>query len=94
MKNIRIIKTGINVSKILQQLNQYSEDWGGQKQMQNTDQLDADKYIVTTDVLQLIMGGIEKEGQYVGDTEICIETPAYKKHTEVVGFLKRNFKKF
>jgi hypothetical protein len=46
--------------------------------MQNADQLDADKYIVTTDVLQLIMGGIEKEGQYVGDTEICIETPHIK----------------
>jgi hypothetical protein len=94
MKNIRIIKTGINVSKILQQLNQHPEDWGSQKQMQNTEQLDADKYIVTTDVLQLIMGGIEKEGQYVGDTEICIETPAYKKHTEIVRFLKRNFRKF
>jgi len=28
MKNIKIIKTGINVSKILKQLEQHPEDWG------------------------------------------------------------------
>ena len=31
MKNIKIIKTGINVSKIKKQLEKYPEDWGSQK---------------------------------------------------------------
>ena len=31
MKNIKIIKTGINVSKIRKQLEKYPEDWGSQK---------------------------------------------------------------
>jgi len=55
MKNIRVIRTGINVSKILKQLNQYPEDWGNQKKVKGTEQLDHEKYIVTTDVLQLVM---------------------------------------
>ena len=76
MKNIRIIQTGVDVSKILEQLKQYPEDWGSQKKIERTEQLDPTKYTVTVDVLQLIMGGIEKEEQYVGDTEICIKTPA------------------
>ena len=95
MKNIRILKTGVNVSKILEQLKQYPEDWGSQKNIKdkNIEQLDPSQYTVTVDVLQLIIGGIEKEGQYVGDTEICIQTPAYEKHTEVLKFLKTYFKK-
>jgi hypothetical protein len=40
--------------------------------------LDPTEYTVTVDVLQLIMGGVETEDQYVGNTEICIQTPAYK----------------
>jgi hypothetical protein len=31
LDNIRIIKTGINVSKIKAQLEQYADDWGNQK---------------------------------------------------------------
>ena len=38
MDNIRIIKTGINVSKIVRQLEKYSEDWGGQKKMEGVEQ--------------------------------------------------------
>jgi hypothetical protein len=45
-------------------------------------------------VLQLVMGGVENLNQYVGDTEICIPTPACAHHTAVIAFLKRNFKKF
>ena len=95
MKNIRVIKTGIDVSKILEQIKQHPEDWGSHKNIKDKkiEQLDPTKYTVTVDVLQLIMGGIEKEGDYVGDTEICIQTPAYEKHTEVLKFLKTYFKK-
>lgn len=95
MDNIRIIKTGINVSKILKQLKDYPEDWGGQKQMEGAESLlDYGFPEVNAGVLQLVMGGVESLDQYVGDTEICIPTPAAKHHTEVIGFLKRNFGKF
>ena len=93
MNNIRIIKTGVDVSKILEQLKQYPEDWGSQKNIKDTEQLDSNKYTVTVDVLQLIMGGITKEGEYVGNTEICNKTPAYEHHTEVLKFVFDRFKK-
>ena len=94
MDNIRIIKTGINVSKILRQLQKYPEDWGSQKKLSGTEQLDPTKYTVTADVLQLVIGAVNSPDEYVGDTEHCIPTPAYHKHTEIIGFLKRHFKKF
>jgi hypothetical protein len=93
MKNIRIIKTDIDVSSILQQLHQHPEDWGSQKNVENAQQLDPIEYTVTVDVLQLIMGGVETEDQYVGNTEICIQTPAYEKHTEILNYLGKYFKK-
>ena len=95
MANIRIIKTGINVSKILKQLHQYPEDWGVQRTVGGAQSmLDRGFPEVEAGVLQIVMGGVESLDQYVGDTEICIPTPAYKRHTEVVGFLRRNFKRF
>ena len=93
MDNIKIIRTDINVSKIVKQLEQYSDDWGIQKTMENTEQVGGDT-IVRAGVLQLVMGGITKPDEYVGDTEICIRTPAYYRHTEIIGFMKRHFKEF
>ncbi len=93
MKNIRIIQTGVDVSRILDQLHQYPEDWGSQKNIENTKQQDPTKYTTTADVLQLIIGGVETEDQYVGNTEICIKTPAYEKHTEILNYLRKYFKK-
>jgi hypothetical protein len=93
MKNIKIIEKNIDVSKIVKQLHQYKEDWGSQKEINKTQQLDSTKYTVTTDVLQLIIGGVNSEDEYVGDTEICIKTPAYYKHTEVINFVEKRFKK-
>jgi hypothetical protein len=95
MNNIRVIKTGINVSKILKQLQQYPSDWGVQKRMEGVQNVHEEFGFpeISAGVLQLVMGGIEKLGDYVGDTEICIPTPAYSRHTEIVGFLKRNFHK-
>jgi hypothetical protein len=95
MQNIRIVKTGINVSKILKQLKQYPEDWGGQTKIEHTDSmLNYGFPQVEAGVLQLVMGGVKSRDEYVGDTEICIPTPAAKRHTEIMGFLTRNFKKF
>lgn len=93
LDNIRIIKTGINVSKILKQLEQYPNDWGVQKTMEGAQSLlDRGFPEVNAGVLQLVIGGVENAQQYVGDTDICIETPAYRRHTEIVKFLKRHFK--
>lgn len=93
MKNIRIIETNVDVSSILAQLKKYPEDWGSQKNIENTKQQDPTKYTTTVDVLQLIMGGVETEGEYVGNTEICIKTSAYDHHTEILKFLFYRFKK-
>ena len=94
MDNIRIIKTGINVSKIMRQLEKYPEDWGNQKTIEGSQQLDSKIYTIKAGVLQLVMGGITRPDEFVGNTEINIETSAYYRHTEVISFLKRHFHKF
>lgn len=95
MKDIKIIKTGINVSKILKQLQEYPEDWGSQRNIEGTDSLLNYGYPeLSAGVLQLVMGGVESVDQYVGDTEYCKETPAYYHHTEIVNFLKRHFPEY
>jgi Cupin domain len=94
--NIRVIKKGINVSKILKQLHQYPEDWGSQKNIEGVQDL-VDGYgfpAVQASVLQLVVGVVSSTEQYVGDSEISKSTPAYLHHTEVISFLKRHFKKF
>jgi len=91
MNNIRVVKTDIDVSKIQAQLKKNSGDWGSQKGLDNVELKDPHQYITSVDVLQLIMGGIETLGQQVGDTEICIKTPAYKNHNEVRKYLRKYF---
>ena len=95
MDNIKIIKTGINVSKILAQIKQNPSDWGAQKTTEGNLSLVERGYPdLDIGVLQLVMGTVEKAEDYVGDSELSVPTPAYKNHTEIIGFLKRNFKKF
>jgi len=95
MNNIKIIKTGINVSRILKQLHQYPEDWEGQKKVDNTGSLISRGYAdLPIGVLQLVMGAVTKAEDFVGDSELSVQTPAYDHHTEMIAFLKRNFKKF
>jgi len=95
LDNIKIIKTGINVSKILKQLNDNPQDWGAVRNNEGAQSmLDRGFPEVEAGVLQLVMGGVRNVEEYVGDTEICIPTPACKHHTEVIGFMTRNFKKF
>jgi len=91
MKNIRVIKTNIDVSKIQLQLKKHPGDWGSQKGLDSVEVKDPHQYITSVDVLQLVMGGIETPGQQVGDTEICIKTPAYKNHSEIRKYLKKYF---
>lgn len=91
MKNIRIIKTGINVSKIQRQLDEHAADWGSQKNLPGVELQDPRKLYTTVEVLQLVMGALEQPDQYVGDSELSVQTPALKHHTEIVNFLKRHF---
>jgi len=91
MNNIKILKSNIDVSRFLKQLQDHPEDWGSQKNLDDSKQLDPTKYTVTVDVLQLVMGGITYEGEYVGNTEICIPTPAYNKHSKILSTLKKQF---
>lgn len=75
------------------QLKQYPEDWEIQKNMENASSLTDRGYKnLPAGVLQLIVGGVEKQEDFVGDSEICIPTPAFYKHTEVVNFIKARFK--
>jgi len=91
MKNIRVIKTGLNISKIVKQLEQYPEDWGSQKKLGQVESLlDRGYDNINADVLQLVIGSVRNSKDFVGDSEISIATPAYQRHTEVVAWLKRN----
>lgn len=94
MKYIKVIKTNIDVTKILKQLKKYPNDWGSQRDLKKVEIKDPHTHITTVDVLQLVMGGVKNPDQQVGDTDICIKTPAYKNHTEVIKFLKNNFDTF
>jgi len=88
---IKVIKTKIDTKKIIHQLEKNPGDWGSQQKLKNVELKDPHTHITTVDVLQLIMGGIEKPGQVVGDTEICIKTPAYGHHSEIRKILKKEF---
>jgi len=94
MKNIRIIKTDINVSKIVRQLNEHPEDWNYQQKLPESKVLDPHVYISEAAVLQLVIGTIENPDEYVFDSEGCMPAPAYYRHTAAIAFLKRHFKNF
>ena len=92
MKNIKILQTNIDVSSIVDQLNQYPEDWGNVKRLKGIGRQDPHTKIVTSDVLQLVMGGISNPNEFVGDTEITLPTEATQRHTEIQRFLSSSFK--
>ncbi len=95
MKNIRVIRRNVNVSKILAQLKEFPEDWNSQMKIESAHSLlDQGFPEVAAGVLQIVIGGVTSMDQYVGDTEYCIPTPAYKKHTEIVGWLRDNYPLF
>ena len=87
MKNIRILKENIDVSEIVKDLVRYSEDWGNVGRMKGIDRQDPHTRLVKSGVLQLVMGGISKPGEFVGDTEICVPTEATKKHIAIQKWL-------
>lgn len=92
MSNIKILKTGVDVSRILEQLKQHSEDWGAVRKIEGSHNVVDDFGFpeVEAGVLQLVMGAVENEGDYVGDSEWCVPTPAYDHHTAIVNWLEAN----
>ena len=69
MTNIRIIKKGIDVSKVIEQLEQYSDDWYIQRK--GTDTLLERGYAdIEVGNLQVIMGAVKKKEDFVGDSQI------------------------
>ena len=90
MKNIKVLKKGVDVSKVLQQLEQYSDDWYIQRE--GTDTLLERGYAdIEVGNLQLIMGAVVKKEDFLGDSELSRPTPAYERHTEILKIIKREF---
>ena len=90
MKNIKILKKGIDVSKVVEQLEQYADDWYIQRK--GTDTLLERGYAdIEVGNLQLIMGAIKKKDDFVGDSELNKLTPAWERHTEIVKIIDREF---
>ena len=90
MNNIKVLKKGINVSKIRKQLEKYSSDWYIQRK--GTDTLLERGYAdIEVGNLQLIMGAVKKKEDFVGDSEFSRPTPAYQRHTEVIKAINKEF---
>ena len=94
MNNIKVLATGIDVSKVLEQLKQHPDDWGAVRKMEGTKNV-VNEYgfpEVEAGVLQLVMGAVTSPNEYVGDTEYCVPTPAFNNHTAILEILSKYFK--
>ena len=90
---IKVIETGINVSKVVEQLKKYPQDWDHQKNLKDSQSLvDRGFADLPTSALQLIMGGVKTKEDFVGDSEINIKTPAYSHHSEIRKIIRKQFK--
>lgn len=94
MKNIRVLETGIDVSRVLQQLKEHPEDWNATRKIEGSHNVIDDFGFpeVEAGILQLVMGAVSKPGEYVGDSEICIPTPAFQNHQAVLQIIGRYFR--
>jgi len=89
---IKILKTGINVSKVIEQLKKYPQDWDHQKHLKDSQSLVGRGFSdLPVSALQLIMGGVKNKEDFVGDSEINIKTPAYEHHSEIRKIIRKNF---
>ena len=92
MNNIKILKKGVDVSKVKQQLEQYSDDWFIQRKGSDT-LLEKGYADIDVGNLQLIMGSVANKDDFVGNSELSKPTPAYKRHTEILKIIKEEFPK-
>ena len=90
--SIKVIKSGLDVSKVIEQLEEYSDDWGNQRRIDDVESLLDRGYDDLPIVnLQLIIGGIKKKEDFVGDSEINIKLPSYERHTEIRKIFEKEF---
>ena len=88
MNNVKILKKGINVRKVIKQLEKYSDDWYIQRK--GTDTLLERGYAdIEVGNLQLIMGAVKKKEDFVGDSELSKPTAAYGRHTEILRIVEK-----
>ena len=91
-KCIKIVDTKINVKKVIEQLKKNPQDWDHQKNIENIQSLTDHGFDdLPVSALQLIMGGVKKKEDFVGDSEINIKTPAYEHHSEIRKIVRKNF---
>ena len=94
-KFIKVIKTGIDVSKVTEQLRKNPADWNHQKKQEGVrslvDEHGFDDLPISN--LQLTIGAVKKKKDFVGDSELSVNTPAYKRHTEIFKLIKEDFGK-
>jgi hypothetical protein len=89
---IKILKTGINVNKVVEQLKKHPRDWDHQKHLKDVESLlDRGFDDLPISALQLIMGGVKNQEDFVGDSEINIKTPAYWHHSEIRKIIRKYF---
>ena len=89
---IKILKTGIKVNKVVEQLNKYPLDWDHQKHLKDSQSLvDRGFADLPVSALQLIMGGVRNKEDFVGDSELCVKTPAYSHHSEIRKIIRKQF---
>ena len=92
-QSIKILKTGINVKKVVDQLKKYPGDWDHQKSLEGSQSLlDRGFADLPVSALQLIIGGVKHKDDFVGDSEINIKTPAYAHHSEIRKIIRKHFK--
>ena len=92
-KCIKIIKTGIDVSKVTEQLRKNPSDWDHQKNHDGVHLLNEDHDYDDLPIgnLQLTIGAVQKKEDFVGDSELNVNTPAYNRHTEIFKLIKEEF---
>ena len=92
-KFIKVIKTGIDVSKVTEQLRKNPGDWNHQKKEEGVrslvDEHGFDDLPISN--LQLTIGAVQKKEDFVGDSELSVNTPAYKRHNEIFKLIKEEF---
>ena len=69
MKSIEIIKKNINVDRVVKQLRKNPQDWDHQKRLKDSKSLvDRGFADLPVSALQLIIGGVKNEKDFVGDS--------------------------
>jgi hypothetical protein len=89
---IKVIKTDININKVINQLKKYPQDWDHQKHLKDSQSLvDRGFDDLPISALQLIIGTVKKKEDFVGDSEINTKTPAYEHHNEIRKIIRKEF---